>query len=415
MRAWHRIAVVCLGLIVIASPAFAEVQAGVAREAFVLPAKIPLAGYSRRHGQASTGVHDPPGVRALVFRDGETAAALVSCDLLIIDERLADAVRARLDASRLSPRLILVVAATHTHSGPGAYGTKFFEKISMGHFDPKVFDALVEAIVRAVVQANADAGPVRLGYGTAATQGLVKNRVESGGFVDAQLTVVGFYRPGAAAPFAVVAGFAAHPTTLGVWNMELSGDYPGVLMRELERRVPGATCLFFSGAVGDQAPEKSGDAFARAEHLGLPLAEQAADVLAGMRPDVPERLVVHQELMVLPPAQLRVKRLVVPRWLGARFVDDDATLSVLSVGRTVFLGVPCDLAASLGISLRQAAEAKGLQPIVVGFASDYIGYCVPESVYRTPQYESSIAFNGPQTGELIVERLVQMFNQLSGK
>ena len=50
MRAWHRIAVVCLSLIAIASPASAEVQAGVARETFALPANVPLAGYSRRHG-----------------------------------------------------------------------------------------------------------------------------------------------------------------------------------------------------------------------------------------------------------------------------------------------------------------------------------------------------------------------------
>ena len=354
-------------------------------------------------------------MRALVFRDGDTAAALVSCDLLIVDERLADAVRARLEARRLFPHLILVLAATHTHSGPGAYGTKFFEKISMGHFNPKVFDALVDAMVHAVVQASEDAGPVRIGYGTALAPGMVKNRVEQAGLVDSQLTVIGFYRPEAADPFAVAVSFAAHPTTLGAWNMELSGDYPGVLMRELERRVPGATCLFFAGAVGDQAPEKSGEGFGRAESLGLPLAEQAADVLATMRPEAPHRLAAHQELMALPPAQLRFKRLVIPRWIGARFVDDDATLSALSVGRTVFLGVPCDLAASLGRQLAQAAQAKGLQPVVIGFASDYIGYCVPEALYRETQYESSMAFNGPKTGELIIERLIQMLNNISEK
>ena len=398
-------------IVAVVADAEAEIQAGVGRETFALPARVPLAGYSRRHGQGSTGVHDAPGVRALVFRDGETMAALVSCDLLIVDERLADAVRARLQAHRLAPRLILVLAATHTHSGPGAYGTKFFEKISMGHFSPAVFDALVDAMVHAVVRASDNAGPVRIGYGTALAQGLVQNRVDPGGLVDPQLTVVGFYRPEAANPFAVAVSFSAHPTTLGAWNMELSGDYPGVVMRELERRVPGATCLFFAGSVGDQAPEKSGDGFERTERLGLPLAEQAADVLATMRPETPERLAAHQELMALPPAQLRFKRLVIPRWIGARFVDDDATLSVLSVGRTVFLGVPCDLTASLGRQVAQAAEAQGMRPMVVGFAGDYIGYCVPEALYRDTQYESFMAFNGPRAGDLIVERLIQMLGQ----
>ena len=73
--------------------------------------------------------------------------------------------------------------------------------------------------------------------------------------------------------------------------------------------------------------------------------------------------------------------------------------------------MPCDLSVSLGETLKQAARARGLQPIIVGFASDYIGYCVPVALYEAKQYESSMAFNGPKTGELIVDRLVQLLGQ----
>src|SRR3989338_7868155 len=76
--------------------AASEVQAGVAHETFLLPRLVPLAGYSRRHGKPSRGMHDPVGVRALIIRDEDTTAALVSCDLLIVDERLFQAVRERL-------------------------------------------------------------------------------------------------------------------------------------------------------------------------------------------------------------------------------------------------------------------------------------------------------------------------------
>ena len=125
-------------------PVEAEVRAGVAKEIFTLPAKVPLAGYSRRHGKPSTGVHDPAGVRALVLQDGDTVAVLASCDLLIIDERLFEAVRRRLDDLGVSGPMTLLLAATHTHSGPGAYGTKFFEKLSMGHFDPEVSQSIIQ-------------------------------------------------------------------------------------------------------------------------------------------------------------------------------------------------------------------------------------------------------------------------------
>ena len=60
--------------------------------------------------------------------------------------------------------------------------------------------------------------------------------------------------------------------------------------------------------------------------------------------------------MVLPPARVRAGHLTFPRWLGRRLVDDDATLSVVAIGSTVLFGAPCDLAASLGAQLKEAAR-----------------------------------------------------------
>ena len=392
--------------------AAAEVQAGAAHVEFALPAGVPLAGYSRRHGAPSRGLHDPVGVRALVLEEGATTAALVSCDVLMVDEQLADAVRRRLIKEGLPPALTLVLAGTHTHSGPGAYGTRFLEKISMGHFDPRVFEALLEAVVDAVVAAHDTLSPVRIAYGTAQTSGLVANRVDPGGFADGQLTVVGFFRQTGNDPLAVLANFSAHPMVLGAWNLELSADYPGAVARALEQRYPATTALFFAGSVADQAPVKSGDPFARIEEMGRELARGAAAILDGAHPQPPGTLRARQERMPLPPARVRLGPFTLPRWLGARFVDDDATLSVVEAGSTVFIGVPCDLASSLGQRLKGAAQAQGLHPVVIGFASDYIGYCIPEPFYHPKQYESSMAFNGPKTGELVVERLVQIMDQL---
>ncbi|MBI2104007.1 MAG: neutral/alkaline non-lysosomal ceramidase N-terminal domain-containing protein [Candidatus Omnitrophica bacterium] len=404
-----------LGVIAWAEPnegAADEVLAGAAYEPFSLPAGVPLAGYSRRKGKPSTGVHDPVGVRALVFRDGDTTAVLVSCDLLIVDERLFDAVHRGLLDAGLPQDLVLMLAATHTHSGPGGYGQRFFEKLSMGHFDPQVFTMLVQTVVRAVGRAKTALAPVELAYGTAQTDGLVQNRVEANGPVDPELAVVACYRPGQREPFAVLLSFAAHPTTLGAWNRQLSADYPGVAVRELEERLPGATALFFAGAVADQGPVKSGDGFERAERIGLALARHAADLLGASRPTPPGGLGAAQVRAPLPPAEVRLGRLTLPRGIGQRLVDDDATLSVVTAGEVAFLGAPCDLSAELGMRLKRAAQDRGLRPLLIGFASDYIGYCVPEALYRAKQYESSMAFNGPRAGELLVNHLKDMLDQL---
>ena len=387
------------------------VQVGVAYEPLVLPAHVPLAGYSRRRGRPSTGVHDPIGARALVIQAEQTVAALVSCDLLIIDEDLFHAIRRRVLAEGLPPQLVLVVTATHTHSGPGAYGHRFLEKISMGHFDQRVFDALVEGMARAVVRAYAARQPASAAYLAAPTTELVTNRATANGLVANELVVSAFYRAQATAPFAVLVNFAAHPTTLGAWNMELSADYPGVIMREVERRLPGARCLFFAGAVGDQAPMKAGDGFEGAEREGQPLAEQVLAMLKEAQPEPLGTVIALQERLILPPAQVRLgPHVTLPRWIGRQLVDDDATLSLLRVGRTVYVGTPCDLTADLGESLKRAARARGLQPVVISFASDYIGYCVSEPFYRSGRYEALMAFNGPRTGSLIVEQFIHMLD-----
>lgn len=387
------------------------VWAGVAKQDLQLPEGVPLAGYSRRGGDPAHGTHDAVGVRALVVQDADSTVALVSCDLLIIDERLFGAVQRRLRTADPDGELTLLLAATHTHSGPGAYGHKFLEKLSMGHFNPEVFEAIVDQTADTILRARSQLQPVRLAYQRGATEGLLVNRVDPKGTVEAELIVSAFYPEAEESPLAVLVNFAAHPTTLGAWNMEFSADYPGVVMRAIEARWPSAICLFFAAAVGDQAPVKRGNDFEPARWLGERVAEHAIALLTHARPAAPTSVEAWHEDLPLPPAKLRLGRFSLPRWLSQRFVDDDATLSTALIGDVVFQGVPCDLTADLGQQLKEAAQAHGLQPVIVGFANDYIGYCVPETLYHTDAYEASLAFNGPRTGELIVQHLIQMLNQ----
>lgn len=386
-----------------------RVVAGAGSAHFELPAGTPLAGYSRRKGHAAQGVHDPVGARALVLEDADTTTALVSCDLLIIDERLFNAVRSRLPGAGLPQHTALILAATHTHSGPGAYGRKFFEKLSMGHYDPAVSKRLEDAIVEAIRAAYAARAEALIAVASSRAPGLVRNRIDPQGPVDDELIVQAFFRPEARTPFALLVNFSAHPTTLGAWNMRFSADYPGVLRRELEQRFPGSACLFFAGAVGDQGPVKSGAEYESAEHVGRQLASGVAEALKDAVPVDMTAVETRQEIIPLPPARVRLGRRVrLPRWLGQRFVDDDAALSVLRLGSTAIFGVPCDMESELGARLQSAARAQRLQPLVIGFANDYIGYCVSEARYHSAEYEAMMAFNGPRTGELIIERLIQM-------
>jgi hypothetical protein len=387
---------------------------GTAKLELVPPVKTPLAGYSGRRGKPAVGVHDPPFVRAIVMRGGGTMVALASCDLLIIDERLFEAVRERLSAAGHEAPMGLLVAATHTHSGPGAYGQKFLEKLSMGHFDPAVFEFLTERIVQAVETASGRLQPVTVRYAAASAEGLVVNRMDHQGVVDSEVAVLAFDDP-RRQPLAVLVNFSAHPTTLGAWNQQMSADYPGALAQAIERRYPSAICLFFAGAVGDQGPMKHGEAFERPQRLGEQLAAHVAKLLEGAQQEHASMLAVAQRTVRLPPASLRIGPLRLPGWLARSLVDDDASLTLAAVNGAILIGLPCDMSAELGLELKRHARTLGLHPFLIGFANDYVGYCLPERLYGTNSYEASMAFNGPTTGTLLVEELKRMMDELIGQ
>jgi hypothetical protein len=282
----------------------------------------------------------------------------------------------------------------------------------MGHFDPEVFQAIVEQVAQTIQRAQSHLRPIRIAYRQGLTNGLVVNRVDPHGVVDPELIVCAFYGLTEDDPFAILVNFAAHPTTLGAWNMALSADYPGALVRALEKRWPSATGVFFSGSVGDQAPIKHGEDDAPAHYLGQQLAAHAMALLEGVQPVVPAGVHALHEKLPLPPARLRLGRFRLPRWVSQRFVDDDATLSLAVIGEVAFQGVPCDVTAGLGQQLKEAARASALKPIVVGFVNDYIGYCIPEALYGTDAYEARLAFHGPQAGTLVVEGLIELLGRL---
>ncbi len=393
-----------------------DLQAGAAFTAFQLPRGTPLAGYSRRKGHPSQGTHDPVGVRALALHGAGASVVIASCDLLMIDEELHDAIVQRAQERGLPADFLVLVAATHTHSGPGAYGRHFGEKISMGHFDPEVQAVIINAAAEAIVNAAAKLQPVRASFSSIETQGLAKNRVQDNGLVDNTLRVAAFYPAGESRdPVAVILNFSAHPTSLGASNMLFSADYPGVARQQIESAFPGAVCLFLAGSVGDQAPIKQGNGFETAERIGSALAVAAKQALAQMQPKSTDALYAVRTVQPLGKPRVRINKTALPGWLSRRLVDDDGTLTAIAIGDIVLAGVPCDWSAELGARVHQAAETAGFHSMVVGFADDYIGYCMSPDVYETGAYEAAMAFNGPNTGVQLADALAAMIRSIAGE
>ena len=96
-------------------------EVGAASIEITPPVGAPLAG-NFRDDYASRGVHAPLQSRSVVIRRGDAAVAWISNDLLTMPASLAAEVRRQVAERCGLAGDRVMVAATHTHSGPDVSG-----------------------------------------------------------------------------------------------------------------------------------------------------------------------------------------------------------------------------------------------------------------------------------------------------
>jgi len=271
-----------------------ELRAGVAREIISPPKGIYLIGYGDRT-KGNTGIHDDLSATALVLDDGQRRLALVSCDILFLNEFIVDRVR-----TLVGRRTDLIICCSHTHAGPITYADH-----ESGRARRAYIDTLVERIARAVHQAEAALTPAKLAWGQAEADIAVNRRekqddgnvvigVNPEGTIDRSVGVVSVRRT-EGAPLATVVNFACHGTVLGPTNLLVSADWIGAMRTRAEEAL-GGEVMFLQGATGDLNPDYEwgmGDPWEAVRSLGQRVAERVIEACAdGLSPvaGVPLRL-----------------------------------------------------------------------------------------------------------------------------
>src|SRR5207248_3405329 len=91
-------------------------KAGVAVVDITPPAGYRMAGYYSE--RRNTGTHDPLLAKAVVFQQGAVRAALVECDIVSMPAEVSSKARSLAAEHTGIPAAHIVVAATHSHTGP---------------------------------------------------------------------------------------------------------------------------------------------------------------------------------------------------------------------------------------------------------------------------------------------------------
>jgi neutral ceramidase len=228
------------------------VQLVAGTSAVVLPARVgaPMMGYGAREGPAEA-LHDPLHARALYVR-GASDVLIIACELCLIAPSQADAVRAALAARTGVAAERILVACTHTHSGPDSG----FAALLGGRELPTDAEALMDGAVEAGARAVDAALPARLGVGRAQAW-IGRNRSRENGPLDPDILVVRVDREDGR-PLALLYVHGCHPTVLGHENRAYSADWPGASARAIAERHCGANAIFLLGAHADIDPRTRG-------------------------------------------------------------------------------------------------------------------------------------------------------------
>lgn len=360
-------------------------EAGVGVAPIDVPLGAPIAGFA--HLTYRSDGADPVTARALVLCSGDVKVAIVSAEILLVPDSLRAAVMARLSGLQLSG---VILGATHTHASPGGYYENLVaERAGMGPYDPAMRDLVANAMAEAVRRALATEAPALLSVAHGRDPILVGGREDAG--PDGRLTVLRIDRPGGQ-PVAELIVFASHPTTMGIHNRRISGDWPSRFYAHGNHGVR----MLLQGPVGDQSASLPDSWGPRTADNYAAAVDRAVAALGFGAPDPAPTLAYAAAEVTLPMPRPPI----VPTWLrqaaanaAAAFLPSQAHVAALRLGPVVLLLAPGEVMSRPAARWR---EMGGAGTEVVSLADGYVGYVDSAERIQAHQTRPERAYYGPE-------------------
>ncbi|HEX3720865.1 MAG TPA: hypothetical protein VH595_23180 [Verrucomicrobiae bacterium] len=223
---------------------------GTAQIEITPPLGLDLAGFAIRK-QPSTDVLDPLYTRVLYIEDGLRKLLWLHCDLLAIEQQMADRIRNWCQQELGIPAAAVMISTTHTHSGPAMLISN-----GCGELDTSYVGRVEGQMRSAAIKATGNVERCRL----VATQGLCERGVDRRGFAsahtDPRVGALGWTRDDGTFKAALIS-YGMHPVCLR--STQISADWPGVAAHCLSGSLPGnPLCVVLSGASGNINPPAVG-------------------------------------------------------------------------------------------------------------------------------------------------------------
>lgn len=454
--------------LVACGPQPSALQVGLASERMPVPVGIGTVGYGGFGATdpspfaelypATERVHGHPDFRVMAVSRGEGFEIIfVRSDTVGVFQQLRQAVLDELQ-SRTGRDFdsVLVMGATHTHSGPGRVIDRGgpYDLIA-DRFFPEFYERMVRTIADTVEAAIDDLKPARLGIVEASIPMAHQDRRCEDGldYTNDSAPVLLVERQGVVD--GLMMSYAIHGTTLGIDALTLSQDVSGAIEHAVSQMFEHPVqVMMFNSWGADVSPANpdivSGpgavlpDGYLQMDRVG---AEVAQEVLTALD---------EVQWLDAPDVWLRTHRVTIDRaalgYQGGEFPFNDGAVycsvnedlldcdpetdlreekldelclafpqdypapkqTVFSSGRigpfglVTFPGEPGTLLAeSVMDSIRERTDVDRV--FFLGYAQDYIGYSILEEDWWQGGYEASGALWGPRQGSYLADQAAQLF------
>jgi len=455
------VAVSLLATVEVNSVNATEFSAGVAVVDITPPIGYRMSGYF--HERLSTGTSNPLHAKAIVLRQGDQRAALVFCDLIGLSLDVSSRARKKAcERTGISAANILI-AATHTHTGPLYFGAlrKHFHDLGVAKHgsDPREkvdYPAeLVTKLVKVITEADAQLKPARLEAGSAKQLGLSFNRrfhmkdgsvrfnpgvlnpdiVRPVGPIDPEVGMVVVRDAASRRSVAGLVNFALHLDTVG--GTKYAADYPFYLEHSLRQALGKHFVLLFgTGTCGDiNHIDVTRKERLRTDHIGKTLAAKALARLPTLTRVARPALAVRREIVRAPLQRYTEEQIVQAREdirkVGTRelpFLKQVEAYKILALqsrgGATIPLevqvfrlsedvavvGLPGEVFVELGLAIKRASPFP--TTLVIELCNDAPGYVPTKKAFAEGSYETVNSRVAPGGGEMLVEAAVRLLKEL---
>ena len=436
-------------------------KAGFSRIDITPPLGVGMSGYF--HERTSIDILDPLYASCLAVNDGEHTALLMSLDIIGISQIQCDIYRNAIAAQTGVPYEGILLACTHTHTGPVVGPDVLLED------DPAYTQLLGKKLCDAARLAIADLDVAETFFGrgiapniafvrrylmkdgtTATNPGFDTSAIDHAiGTPDETVQVLSFKRE--TKPEILIVNFQVHPDTIG--GCKFSADFPGFVRSTVETVLPNVQCIYFNGAqgdtnhlnfFGDPADYRSNNPRRIAQHMGRTIAGGVLQTYTMLKPieagtvrytqkntmvpancPTPEQIPEAERIISiyfsdrineLPSGMLR-NTLISEALRMKKFENGPDALELyttaISFGDIAFVGFPGEPFTDMGRSAKERSPFALTIPCCA--ANGYEDYFPMQAAYDEGGYEARSSWFRPGVAEMLIDAAAEALTTLKNQ